>query len=370
MQRFEAGRDDLGFGYDIAQAAERQRAFLWQVSGPKYVYGQFLRAGVDAYVRFLHLRRADPTQFIVPTYQIDLMWHTHMLLGTQAYLRDTQEMCGTDTPLGHDDSVNDRSSADTKLNVSTQQTKDLWVKTYGFTFDVDGGMYRGEPPPDFFLRRFAIMPAHHPNFPDFKAANPKIPRSRENPNPQQPGYIFGNGAHGLGYYSLASPVSDALVHTRLQAQVRMMEQKRNQACCVAFFPFCWVTLPCALYNTATGDNVLWKDCFQAPTRREIDAARNRIGQRQASMDAVKVAAAGGAVVAGAAAIAYFGAGCGFGGYYGIGAGYNGDGGSGGGAECGAAGAGCGATGGGDGGGCGGGGACGGGGCGGGGCGGG
>ena len=377
MQRLDGA---TGLQYDIAAAAERQRTFLWQVSGPNFNNDEFLRHGVDNYVRFLHLRRADPGQFIVPTYQIDLMWHTHMLLGTEKYLRGTQEMCGTEAPLDHDDSVNDRSSAETKLNVSTQQTKDLWRKTYGFDFEVAGGMYRGDPPPDFFLRRFAIVPSGHPNFPEFKPANPKDPLKRGvNPNPRDPLYIFGNGPMGLGYYSLASAASDQLVTSRMQLKVQKMKGKRQNAACNICAPLC---LPCCIYNIVTGDNVLWKYCFidqygGVPKKSEVDAAERQLQARQTSMDAAKqvgtgdstntAAMAGGAVIGGAVAYGmyhhynshdYGGAGCGSGGDYAYGGGVV------------DAGAGCGATGGAGGGGCGGGGACGGGGCGGGGCGGG
>ena len=74
--------------FDVIESAERQSSFLWQVSGEKFLRDilpphaqeklQFLEDGVMAYWRFLELMRLKPKAFLVPTYQIDLMWHTHI----------------------------------------------------------------------------------------------------------------------------------------------------------------------------------------------------------------------------------------------------------------------------------------------------
>ena len=52
-----------------------------QVSGPRFSDEEFLAEAVSNYRRFvrLKLRLAHREQVIVPTYQIDLMWHTHIL---------------------------------------------------------------------------------------------------------------------------------------------------------------------------------------------------------------------------------------------------------------------------------------------------
>ena len=47
--------------------------------------------------------------------------------------------------------MNDRSSEETKLNVSFKNTKQIWLETFGVPYAVPGGMYRGEPPPSYFL---------------------------------------------------------------------------------------------------------------------------------------------------------------------------------------------------------------------------
>ena len=107
--------DDAGTlvldGFDVAAACERQRTFLWQVSGPRFDEGYFLHDGVKRYENFLRLMRSG--EFLVPTYQIDLFWHTHILASASTYAADTRRLCGFELP--HDDSVNDRAEG-SKLN--------------------------------------------------------------------------------------------------------------------------------------------------------------------------------------------------------------------------------------------------------------
>ena len=35
---------------------------------------------VQRYTQFLHLHRIAPGQFLVPAYDMDLVWHTHMVI--------------------------------------------------------------------------------------------------------------------------------------------------------------------------------------------------------------------------------------------------------------------------------------------------
>jgi hypothetical protein len=135
-------------GFDLAGSTERQAGFLWQVSGQRFQKDSFLREGVSNYYKFLSLKKvAAPDQFIVPTYQIDLMWHTHILASVTTYDEDCQRIMGL--RLHHDDSLNDRSVGGT-LDTAFQQTKKLWRKQYGTEYSVIGGMYRGEPPEEYY----------------------------------------------------------------------------------------------------------------------------------------------------------------------------------------------------------------------------
>ena len=141
--------DDAGAlvldGFDVAAACERQRTFLWQGSGPRFDEAYFLHDGVRRYENFLRLMRSG--EFLVPTYQIDLFWHTHILASASTYAADTRRLCGFALP--HDDSVNDRAEG-SKLNRQYEVTQKLWAENYGERYAVPGGMYRGEPPDAYF----------------------------------------------------------------------------------------------------------------------------------------------------------------------------------------------------------------------------
>lgn len=139
-------------GFDVVESCERQATFLWQMSGPRYSDPAFLQEGVLNYARFLNLMKLNPKAFAVPTYQIDLMWHTHMLASSAAYHRDAGALTGRRSGPNHDDSVNDRSHAATKLNVCTATTKQLWKRAYGQDYFCPGGMFRGDPPSEYWHR--------------------------------------------------------------------------------------------------------------------------------------------------------------------------------------------------------------------------
>eukprot|EP00968_Pinguiococcus_pyrenoidosus_P028259 scaffold7726_cov153-Pinguiococcus_pyrenoidosus.AAC.1 len=102
----EKGEEELlqQLGYDLREASERQKSFLWQVSGPDYDDEAFLEAALDRYERFLRLmgRYGYRNHFWVPAYDVDLCWHSHMLLSTSRYLTETRELAGD--VVDHDDS--------------------------------------------------------------------------------------------------------------------------------------------------------------------------------------------------------------------------------------------------------------------------
>ncbi len=136
-------------GFDLLGATERQSTFLWQVSGERFHDIDFLKQGRDNYVRFLELynEASERDIVLVPTYQIDLMWHTHMLTSLTKYNEDCVAIIGS--TFRHDDSLCDRTPG-RSLDIAFQQTKELWMQEYGEDYAVPGGMYRDEPPPWFF----------------------------------------------------------------------------------------------------------------------------------------------------------------------------------------------------------------------------
>lgn len=130
------------FSYDIEAAAARQKMFFYQVSLPHYCDTKFLEKGLQRYKKFLFLKKTYPDKFLVPCYDIDLMWHTHMNFSS-SYGAVTELLLGK--LLNHDDSVNDRSDG-SKLSASDASTRQLWRATFNEHFASYGAMWRGDPP--------------------------------------------------------------------------------------------------------------------------------------------------------------------------------------------------------------------------------
>jgi hypothetical protein len=95
-----------GLSYNLEEAVSRQKLFYYQVSLPHYIDRKFLESSLTRYKKFLFLRKIYPNSFIVPCYDIDLLWHSHQL-HPLSYKLDTMHILGEH--FNHDDSVNDRS---------------------------------------------------------------------------------------------------------------------------------------------------------------------------------------------------------------------------------------------------------------------
>lgn len=138
--------------YDLESAAGRQRVFYYQVSFPHYLDEKFLKNALLRYQKFLFLKKRNPGVFLVPCYDIDLMWHSHMNL-PRIYKSVTQLLLGS--VLNHDDSVNDRSEG-SMLNYSYANTRHLWKAQYDEHFSTYGAMFRGIPPNGRLLNQSEI----------------------------------------------------------------------------------------------------------------------------------------------------------------------------------------------------------------------
>ena len=128
--------------YDIFSAISRQRVFFYQVSLPHYHDKLFLKSALKRYQKLLFLKHQNPTEFLVPCYDIDLIWHSHQLHPV-AYKKDTSKVLGQ--MLNHNDSVNDRTPG-SKLVRADAKTRDLWKTLFEDTFASFGAMFRGDPP--------------------------------------------------------------------------------------------------------------------------------------------------------------------------------------------------------------------------------
>jgi len=237
--------NSVACSFDLVGSCERQRDFLYQVTQPQFSEDSFLKDGVTNYYKFLLLSGAGFP--LVPTYQIDLMWHTHMLVSQKGYRDDCLSIRGS--PFHHDDSLNDRTPGAT-LDTSFRKTKALWYDTYGTTYTVSGGMYRGEPPTTFYDPEWA--PGKHVPYAaaietgasssgtqgvanrwkdprsDSSAFQKAKPRSRvrgTNANPKMDGFIFGRGSNGVGYYSLETRDAWKILATRFGKREQRSKQQ-------------------------------------------------------------------------------------------------------------------------------------------------
>jgi hypothetical protein len=133
----------------IAASAKTQSTFLWQVRWSEYEDDGFLKESVNRYKMMMLLMKENPTQFIVPTYDIDNIWHTHLAYPCR-YIEDCVRLAGR--TIDHDDSVVDRNSS-SFLAISTATTERLWQASFGTAWTKKGGMYRGEPPSWYWSKR-------------------------------------------------------------------------------------------------------------------------------------------------------------------------------------------------------------------------
>ncbi|XVF61462.1 hypothetical protein PTKIN_Ptkin08bG0131200 [Pterospermum kingtungense] len=132
--------------YDLISAVKRQSPFFFQVSRAHISNDIFIEEAVARYKGFLHLIKRNREKFIkrfcVPTYDIDLIWHTHQLHPV-SYCKDLNKALGK--ILEHDDTDSDRTKGK-KLDVGFSGTTKQWEETFGIRYWKAGAMYRGSSP--------------------------------------------------------------------------------------------------------------------------------------------------------------------------------------------------------------------------------
>ena len=142
----ETERKHTTTAYDLVSAVKRQSPFYYQISRPHVDNDVFLQEAVARYKAFLYLikrnRERSVKLFCVPTYDIDLIWHTHQL-HAQAYCNDMAKMIGK--VLEHDDTDSDRSKGK-KLDTGFSGTTAMWEETFGTRYWKAGAMNRGNTP--------------------------------------------------------------------------------------------------------------------------------------------------------------------------------------------------------------------------------
>jgi hypothetical protein len=194
---------------------------------------------------------------LVPTYQIDLMWHTHILSSLSIYNKDCEAMIGS--TFHHDDSFNDRTEGGI-LDTSYRSTKELWRKEYGADYVVEGGMYRGEPPAPYFKEKWAATktniipvtvemgasstsPARTPTRwasldgltsdgePAFIPTNTRL-RDQLKVWPRRENYVLGK-YYEVGYYHLETREAHYIICKRLSGRIKTLESEIafDRCCC-------------------------------------------------------------------------------------------------------------------------------------------
>jgi hypothetical protein len=148
--------DDPELKEMLVARAGRQASLLWHMSTPQYDDVEFLKESVHRYQLMLTLMGKHPNQFIVATYDIDNIWHTHLAY-PRYYLADCCRIAGRE--VGHDDSDTDRS-AEGKLNVCAKMTAKLWMEAFGSSWRKEGAMYRGVPPELYWKDRCTVAGRH------------------------------------------------------------------------------------------------------------------------------------------------------------------------------------------------------------------
>ena len=127
--------------YDVMAAVLRQKLFNYQVSLPHYTDNTFIDLAIERYKKFLYMRLKHKNLFVVPTYDMDIVWHTHQVHPV-LYKEDTERILGEH--LHHDDSVNDRKPG-SKLDRSSAATGSTWREMYADDYSSFGCMFRGNP---------------------------------------------------------------------------------------------------------------------------------------------------------------------------------------------------------------------------------
>ncbi|XP_074302590.1 glycine-rich domain-containing protein 2-like [Silene latifolia] len=132
--------------YDLIAAVKRQIGFTYQACRPHMADELFLKEASARYKGFLHIIRTNKKiglqSFGVPTYDVDLMWHTHQLY-PDSYCKDMKELIGGVLP--HIDSDPDKSKG-SRLDTGFNETTQRWEQTFGFSYWKAGAMSRGDIP--------------------------------------------------------------------------------------------------------------------------------------------------------------------------------------------------------------------------------
>eukprot|EP01065_Artemidia_motanka_P035296 TRINITY_DN43213_c0_g1_i1.p1 TRINITY_DN43213_c0_g1~~TRINITY_DN43213_c0_g1_i1.p1 ORF type:complete len:412 (+),score=76.80 TRINITY_DN43213_c0_g1_i1:84-1319(+) len=138
--------------YDLLRSASAQAQFVFQTSRPQFRNTKFRQRAVKRYMRFMSLAPRRFERMIVPAYDVDMMWHSHMQ-HPQLY-RDIIADC-VGFVVSHDDSIpathadGGRSSGST-LEVCFTTTAQLYQQLFDESYRRLDCEYRGLDRPQWW----------------------------------------------------------------------------------------------------------------------------------------------------------------------------------------------------------------------------
>uniref|UniRef100_K1R634 Chaperone protein dnaJ n=1 Tax=Magallana gigas TaxID=29159 RepID=K1R634_MAGGI len=127
--------------FDLVAATHRQQDFVYNILLPHYRDPEFLKSAITRYKKYLYLytQKNNLSNFLVPCYDIDFVWHTHQLHPID-YQHVTESLLGC--LLTHDDTDCDRNPG-SKLFDAYKRTERNWRELYNESFDISGAVFRG-----------------------------------------------------------------------------------------------------------------------------------------------------------------------------------------------------------------------------------
>ncbi|XP_031385118.1 glycine-rich domain-containing protein 2-like isoform X2 [Punica granatum] len=142
------------FKYDLTAAVKRQCSFFNKVSKSIINDDCYLEEAVARYKAFLHLIKRNEERYVkcfcVPTYDIDLIWHSHQL-NPLSYCDDLKPIFGK--IISHNDHISD-SPVDNKHKIGLAQTTKLWEDIFGRKYLITGAMFKSD---DKIARCYSIV---------------------------------------------------------------------------------------------------------------------------------------------------------------------------------------------------------------------
>ncbi|KAG0707493.1 hypothetical protein DFH29DRAFT_895981 [Suillus ampliporus] len=186
--------DDRLFSIDLVGAVLRQASFVKKLvdlewTSPAYfssdAHSQLLVNSIMKYHAFIGLMASLPSEFFVPTLDIDLVWHTHQLKAIK-YLADCRRLVGR--CVDHNDKVDEG-----KLSDAFDSTSRAWNTQYGVPYMQCGC----SPPKDTIgqkLRRVLSTTALRKNVRISKPQADLEERAATHPSDHNAVHIMVNGA--------------------------------------------------------------------------------------------------------------------------------------------------------------------------------